>query len=616
MALEPGPVDLDPYQSIVNVNWGGAIEFNEEPTQVAGQPRVKDDKMYRILNLPNTNKLSIAMWVRVPQKEFDKLEEESDPEHPEDEWITLIEFGLPGPTVPSGQSFTNVPPSYSPTSELLRSRIDVKKDRTRVIFTSPQYTQGTFTCDLVNPTEEIQTASFITVTDSKSANDIYTPMLVFNGDIPADWLRAELIEVRMPSLPAPQNEWLGEYHEIAGIFPGPAVPPLPAVGEWFVHDVAITTGPITTINVPAGTVVEFRVTIRTYTTIPFTDEMQLGIRYSARPYGFQYKFGPGNITGLDNTDDGSNRVAPSKTLGTIASFVPDAWNCILVSVDTSETVQVKAGTVRPTTPPTYVIGYPTYEKLHKLTMIVNNVDWTPKYIFRERTDAGVNSDQPLWEYEATTLDIGNMPPTRFPNALDEASGLGPAYGPGPTQRTVNFPVGFLWRGDPFDNVPYREGDWCNTDYTTEMQNMTVAPWKIALKDNNLGIPSQPQHDTKGRIEYGPVQIWVEKFLDFTDPDIRSKFLNLDTKEIVQPSTTWAEGEDGEPGLGQPDYYFNGGPGSFTKNRGKSDPVFTEDPPSEEELEKRKFTVEGKPKSYNPVPKIAGKVFKDKEEETA
>lgn len=97
------------------------------------------------------------------------------------------------------------------------------------------------------------------------------------------------------------------------------------------------------------------------------------------------------------------------------------------------------------------------------------------------------------------------------------------------------------------------------------------PWTIGITGEEFALPVQTTeteawpHQDRPKVAYGYVQVWTDQALDFSDPDIRAKFMKRDPDDptrprLVSPSVAQAA-------FGKPTFFFDGPPSKFATNRG-------------------------------------------------
>jgi hypothetical protein len=115
------------------------------------------------------------------------------------------------------------------------------------------------------------------------------------------------------------------------------------------------------------------------------------------------------------------------------------------------------------------------------------------------------------------------------------------------------------------------------------------PWTIGVFGEEFALPVQTTeteawpHQDRPKVAYGYVQVWTDQALDFSDPDIRAKFMKPDPDDPAKPRMV--DPSVAQKAFGEPTFFFDGGPTKFVKNQGGGG----------------EFTKIGDLKSFRPAP---------------
>jgi hypothetical protein len=169
---DPGidpPWRIDPLQQIVNVKWGGAVEF--EPLS----------RIFATLSgALDSGQILIAFWVRVPSEVFNALAM--------NESIPLIQFGPPAPVLAN----INTGEVSQPTSQLQRSHVSLTKNEggrpaIDVQLVGPPFNEALFGCPAPQFTDIHE--EVLTGTGNAATNQI-------NFGSAPEWARYDAFEAR------------------------------------------------------------------------------------------------------------------------------------------------------------------------------------------------------------------------------------------------------------------------------------------------------------------------------------------------------------------------------------------------------------------------------------
>lgn len=115
------------------------------------------------------------------------------------------------------------------------------------------------------------------------------------------------------------------------------------------------------------------------------------------------------------------------------------------------------------------------------------------------------------------------------------------------------------------------------------------PWSICINEEEFAVPSQetatptwPRQD-RPKVAYGYIQVWTDRALDFSDPDVRAKFMKPDADDPAKPRMVDPSVAQDE--YGKPTFFFDGPPPKFATNKGSGG----------------EFTKTGELKSFRPAP---------------
>jgi hypothetical protein len=514
---DPGidpPWRIDPLQQIVNVKWGGAVEFEPESRIFATLPSALD-----------TGKILLALWVRVPSDVFNALA-------PNDS-IPLIQFGPPAPTMDN----TNLGVTFVPDaiSELQRSYVAVTKNKfgrsaVDVQFVGKPFQQDLYAC---------QIAEF---------SDTHIETLSGTGDHFHS-------QVNFGSTP----EW-ARYDNFEASFDGGVS--YPGIGWWDIDESGHLNGICNfDANVPDGPVV---VTFRLHywvgdkpPVLTGTAWQQLAVIYRAQ-------------TRSDATASVGHRGASDEI-----PIVLDAWNLILCSADVSIPVHVVAPAyhfeydLTHTFKFTVIDSAPSIETCHKLYISINNTDYSATELYSYNSVDGYviethkgdalpvlyGGKDGFGVYDSGFLWTGQMFPQAegFPRPPPDCT-----PGARPPQDTLVAPwqlavSGFSF-GVPIQPEPQRFLSFAPSGFPTPYGTWPIVP-------------------RPATVELAHVSVWFGIAADVSLPNVRGLFLAPDGKFIPPKS----DGEEGRPlgahrFYGEPSLYFTGGKTAFPKNKGLTPPT--------------------------------------------
>ncbi len=235
-------------------------------------------------------------------------------------------------------------------------------------------------------------------------------------------------------------------------------------------------------------------------------------------------------------------------------IVPDAWNCIMISSDTS--IPVSGGI------PTFVVDHINHTPLGDI--YTTHLDRPPTIQTTSRIFMGVNGVN----RSPTTLHFGNFSGTRSTQPFAAGGVLPQRITTGvPFQPGV--PPGLSYEGSPTDQVP--STNVCIAGTIPEFNknglpylfsSASINPWPVALAGLGFALPVlTANYIQSGLLEMAAVQIWTNRTINFSEAANYKPFLTS-KKRIIHPSTGTASAI-----FGQPAFSCDGGVSQFLRNKG-------------------------------------------------
>jgi hypothetical protein len=463
-----------PLETIVNVQWRGAVEFDDKS-------RVKA----AIGGDLSTSKLLIALWARVPSEVLEALAP--------DEMVPLLQFGPPAPTVSN-----RVRPEYEGErrSYLERSEIGVGRNAAGRTYAAIRLVSAPFDLPLV-------------VCSIASFSDIRVEMLAGTSTA----FQASHSQIDFGRVP----DWVGyDVFDVLidGVHGG--------IGWWDIDDDGHLNGVLNTdATVTAGSH-SVKFTIHYYltddTAIPAGSiKAQLNLSHRAQ-------------AAIDAVESFENRVQPL-----VQPIVPDSWNCILVSADVSRPVLLPTPPYHYEYDLTHTAkfliydGYPEPRSLHKLYMVVNGRDYSPTTVFYAHAYAG--GGEPGEDIRFVAVDKGGM----LPGRLGGDGGFAGFTWRGASSD--NYPGGVASCGK-FVPAAMSVGPWevaisgYDLGLPTHGGPITQFAHIESFPETDLfELGSLLGHSKPGTVELAEVSIWTDLAVDVSAPNIRRLFIADDGKFV-------------------------------------------------------------------------------------
>jgi hypothetical protein len=498
-----------PLETIVNVQWRGAVEFDDKS-------RIKAALGDGI----NTGRLLIALWARAPSEVLEALTP--------DEMVPLLQFGPAAPTVSN-----QVRPEYEfeRRSYLERSEIGIGRNSAGRTYVGVRLVSAPFDLPLVVcPIAGFEDIRIETLAGTSTSQQAFQSQIDF-GAAPA-WAVYDNFEIDIDG------------HGYTGI------------GWWDINDDGQLNGILNCeAGVTAGThVVNFRLHyyLSDTTDIPAGSiKAQLNLSHRAQ-------------AAIDARESFQNRVQPM-----VQPIVPDAWNCILVSADVSRPVLIptppyhyEPGDIQGITKLLTYDGYPEPRSLHKLYMVVNGRDYSPTTVFFQYGYAGAGD--PGEDTRFVAVDKGGILPGRlggdgtfvgflwrgassdnYPGAFSCGKLVPAAMSVAPWQFAISgYDLGLPTHGGP----------------PTQFAHIDSFPEAELFSYGSLLGHSRP-----GAVELATVSIWTDLAADVAAPAIRRLFITDDGR-FVSPKVAHKY-------FGSPAFFLDGGKTAFRRNRGSAPPRY-------------------------------------------
>jgi hypothetical protein len=461
-----------PLETIVNVQWRGAVEFDDKS-------RIKAALGDGI----NTGRLLIALWARVPSEVLEALTP--------DEMVPLLQFGPPAPTFVNG-----LRPEYETQrrSYLERSEIGIGRNAAGRTYVGVRLVSEPFDLpQIVCPIAGFDDIRIETLVGTSTSQQAFQSQIDF-GAAPS-WARYEVFDLLIDGVHGGIGWWdINENGQLNGILNTDATVTTGSHSVKFtIHYYLSDDAPI-----PAGSI-----------------KAQLNVSHRAQ-------------AAIDAVESFENRVGPL-----VQPIIPDAWNCILVSADVSRPVLLSAPDhhfeydLSHTFQTLVYDAYPEPRSLHKLFMVVNGRDYSPTTVFFD--DVYV-ANPPGEDNRFFAVERGGVLPGRL-----GGDGVFRGFN-WQGEQSDNYPGGVQTCGKPrpsamavapwqFALSGYDLGLPTHGPPVTQFADREFPETELMRKGSLMG-KSRP-----GTVELATVSIWTDLAPDVAEPAIRRLFIADDGKFV-------------------------------------------------------------------------------------